>query len=190
MAVLLALALVLGHGVAGASSTWKRFSDPVLGIEFSYPDDRTVAKGCHGSDRCVALIGRPMPDSDYLVAFEVFDGDLETVAVERAVFRKRKDGWIARGRYTEHPVMPLSGPGWRGIKSVVTCGIATREGTHAAAGECLWVVLSTGKRSVVVDTQGIVGLDEQSRRSIESLRFNPRGRPGPRTSSPDPRTGR
>src|SRR5262245_54502715 len=109
MAVLLALVLVLGHGVAGAGSTWKRFSDPVLGIEFSYPAYRTVAKGCHGSESCVALIGRPMPDSDYLIAFEVFDGDLETVAEERAVFRKRKDGWIAWGRYTAHQVMPLDG---------------------------------------------------------------------------------
>jgi len=169
MAVLLALVLVLGHGVAGAGSTWKRFSDPVLGIEFSYPADRTVVKGCHSSESCVALIGRPMPDSDYLIAFEVFDGDLETVAEERAVFRKRKDGWIARGRHTAHQVMPLTGPGWQGIKSIVSCGIATGQGTHA--GECLWAVLSTGRRSVVVDTQGIVGLDDRSRRSIESLRF-------------------
>jgi len=176
IAVLLALALVLGHGVAGAGSTWKRFSDPALGIEFSYPGDRTVAKGCHGSESCVALVGHPMTDSDYLVAFEVFDGDLETVAVERAVFRKRKDGWIARGRYTEHQVMPLTGPGWQGIKSTVSCGISTQQGTHAGAGECLWAVLSNGRRSVVVDTQGIVGIDDHSLRSIKSLRFSPRGR--------------
>ena len=167
MRVALLVALLLWQGVASANTTWKRFSDPVLGITFSYPNDRTVTKGCHGSDTCVALVGSGMPDSEYLLAFEVFDGDLETVAEERAVFRKRKDGWIARGRYTEHPVTRLKGPGWQGIKSVVTCGV----GAHAAAGECLWAVLSTGRKSVVVDTQGLVGNDERSLRSIESLRF-------------------
>ena len=79
--------------------TWESFHDSHLGIEFSYPSNRKVKLGCRGSKNCIALIGKPMPNSDYLMAFEVFDGDLETVAVEKAVFEKKNDGWIARGRF-------------------------------------------------------------------------------------------
>lgn len=170
LAVLVVQDLVIAACSSG--STWRRFSDPALGIEFSYPSDRTVATGCHGSKTCVALIGTPMPGSDYLVAFEVFEGGLDAVAEEKAVFSKTSDGWVARGRFDKHPVTPLKGPGWHGIKSIVGCGVSGPQGFHAAGGKCLWAVLSSGTRSVVVDTQGIVGLDESSLRSIESLRFS------------------
>ena len=112
-----------------------------------------------------------MPNSEYLIAFEVFDGDLETIAVEQAVFEKYNNGWIAKGHAGEHAVVPLAGSDWQGLKSTVDCGMSDRQGFHAGAGECLWVVLSNGRRSVVVDTQGIVGNDEASLRSIESIRF-------------------
>jgi uncharacterized protein len=151
---------------------WKSFHNTHLGIEFSYPSNRKVKIGCRGSKNCIALLGKPMPNSDYLVAFEVFDGDLETVAVDKAVFEKKHDGWIARGSSGEHPVAQIAGPGWQGLKSTVDCGVSDSNGFHANAGECMWVVLSNGKRSVVVDTQGIVGIDEVSMRSIHSIRFS------------------
>ena len=112
-----------------------------------------------------------MPNSEYLIAFEVFDGDLEKIAAEKVVFEKHNNVWIAKGRSGEHAVVPLAGRGWQGLTSTVDCGIADRKGFHAGAGECLWVVLSNGRRSVVVDTQGIVGNDAASMRSIESIRF-------------------
>lgn len=152
-------------------AAWKLFRDPRLGIEFSYPADRTVAAGCRGSRKCVALLGSPMLNSDYLIAFEVFDGGLDTVAAEKAVFEKRESGWVAMGRSGEHPVELLSGPDWRGLKAVVDCGISDLQGFHAGGGECLWVVLSNGRSAVVADTQGLVGIDEASLRSIQSLRF-------------------
>ena len=151
---------------------WMRFRDAHIGIEFSYPSNRKVEVGCRGSSNCIALIGKPMPNSDYLMALEVFDGDLETVAEDKAVFEKKNDGWIAKGRFGEYPVVPLVGPGWRGFKSIVDCGITDRNGFHAGAGECMWGVLSDGRRSVVVDTQGIVGIDEASMRLIQSIRFS------------------
>ena len=162
----------LAQLAASKQVKWKSFRHSHLGIEFSYPSNRKVKFGCRGSENCIALIGKPMPNSDYLIAFEVFDGDLETVAVEKAVFEKKDDGWIARGRSGEHTVVPLAGPGWQGLKSIVDCGISNSNGFHAGAGECMWVVLSNGKRSVVVDTQGIVGIDEVSMRSIQSIRFS------------------
>lgn len=161
----------LAQLATAGKAEWRTFRDTDLGIQLSYPGSRHVKVGCRGSKNCIALIGELMPHSDYLIAFEVFDGDLETVAADQAVFVRKGDGWIAKGRFAEHPVEPLEGPGWRGLKAVVDCGISENGGFHAGAGECLWGVLSDGKRSVVVDTQGIVGIDEESLRSIDSVRF-------------------
>jgi uncharacterized protein len=155
----------------GGEAEWKTFRDIPLGIEFSYPGNRNVKIGCRGSKNCVALVRDSMSGSEYLLAFEVFDGGLEQVAVEKAVFDKNEKGWIARGRSGVHPVEAMAGSGWQGIKAVVDCGVSDSQGFHAAAGECLWAVLSDGRRSVVVDTQGVVGNDEASMRSIQSLRF-------------------
>ena len=164
------------HRLAQLAATkpaeWKTFRVTDLGIEFSYPSHQEVKVGCRSSKNCIALIGKPMPNSEYLMAFEVFDGDLEKIAVEQSVFEKESNNvWIARGRFGEHSVVPLAGLGWQGLKSTVDCGISDSTGFHAGAGECLWVVLSNGRRSVVVDTQGIVGNDDASMRSIQSLRF-------------------
>jgi uncharacterized protein len=161
----------LAQLAATPQAAWKTFRDANLGIQFSYPSNRKVKAGCRRSKRCIALIGKSMPNSEYLLAFEVFDGDLETIAAEQAVFKKDDSAWIAKGRSGEHAVMPLEGHGWQGLKATVDCGVSDRQGFHAGAGECLWVVLSNGRRSVVVDTQGIVGNDEASMRSIQSIRF-------------------
>lgn len=162
----------LAQLAATKQTEWKIFRDTNLGVEFSYPSNRMVKVGCRSSKNCIALIGKPMPNSEYLIAFEVFDGDMEKIAVEQSVFEKTSNNvWIARGRLSEHSVAPLAGHGWQGLKSTVDCGISDSKGFHAGAGECLWVVLSNGRRSVVVDTQGIVGNDKASMRSIQSLRF-------------------
>jgi uncharacterized protein len=161
----------LAQLAATPQAAWQTFRDATLGIEFSYPSNRKVQVGCRRSKSCIALIGKPMPNSEYLIAFEVFDGDLEKIAVEQTVFEKHNNVWIAKGRSGEHAVVPLAGHGWQGLTSTVDCGISDRQGFHAGAGECLWVVLSNGRRSVVVDTQGIVGNDEASMRSVQSIRF-------------------
>jgi uncharacterized protein len=161
----------LAQLAATQPAAWKTFRDTTLGIEFSYPSNRKVQVGCRRSKRCIALIGKPMANSESLIAFEVFDGDLETIAAEQAVFEKHNNGWIVKGRSGEHAVVPLAGRGWQGLKATVDCGVSDRQGFHAGAGECLWVNLSNGRRSVVVDTQGIVGNDAASMRSIQSLRF-------------------
>jgi hypothetical protein len=180
---LLGLALLVvpeAIGASGAPATpvpaptqtgWKTFRNATLGIEFSYPPNRRVKAGCRGSQRCVALVGPGMRGSDYLIAFEVFPGSLEKVAVEDAVFVKTDRGWTAKGRSGEYPAMPLTGPRWKGLKATVDCGVSDSRGFHAAAGECLWAVVSDGRRSVVVDSQGLVGNDAASMRSIQSLRF-------------------
>lgn len=150
----------------------KTFRDRKLGISFSYGADRKIAKGCRGSPNCVALLAPGGSSDDYLLAFEVFDGPLEKVAVSQSVFVKKDGAWIARGRSAEHPAESISGKDWRGIQAVVDCGVSDPEtGFHAEAGECLWAVLSNGRRSVVVDSQGLTGNDAASMESIRSFRF-------------------
>lgn len=161
----------LAQLAATEQAAWKTFRNANLGFQFSYPSNRKVKVGCRRSKRCIALVGKPMPYSEYLIAFEVFDGDLEKITAEQAVFEKHDSVWIAKGRSGEHAVVPLEGHGWQGLKATVDCGVSDRQGFHAAAGECLWVVLSNGRLSVVVDTQGIVGNDAASMRSIQSIRF-------------------
>jgi hypothetical protein len=112
-----------------------------------------------------------MPHSEYLVAFEVFDGDLETVAAEKAVFEKKAKGWVAKGRSGEQTAIPLTGRDWQGLKAIVDCGISDGRGFHGVAGECLWVVISNGKRSVVADTQAVVGIDEVTMATIQTIRL-------------------
>jgi hypothetical protein len=58
------------------------------------------------------------------------------------------------------------------MRATVTCSISDPEtGFHAAAGECSWAVLGYGKRAAVVNTQGVVGTDAATMRSIYSFRF-------------------
>jgi hypothetical protein len=84
---------------------------------------------------------------------------------------------VARGRHGEYATAALLGPGWRGVSATVDCGVSDSLGFHAAAGECLWAVVSDGECSVVIDTQGIVGNDEATMRSIQSIRFLDECRP-------------
>lgn len=44
---------------------------------------------------------------------------------------------------------------------------------HAAGGDCLWALISDGKRYVVADTQGILGEDEDTMKSFMSIKMLP-----------------
>jgi hypothetical protein len=155
-------------------TAWRIYRDRNSEIEFLYPSNRKVIAGCHYRKNCIALVGKAAGPGDYIVAFEVFDGALDTVAVDQAVFQREGDHWIAKGRNANHSVEPISGSGWQGLRSIVDCGISDRVGPYIGAGECLWVVVSDGKRSIVADTQGTAPIDQDTMRSIMSLRFTAR----------------
>jgi hypothetical protein len=157
------------QSVGARKAEWLTFRDRGLGIAFSYPSNRRVVRDCRGKKNCVALVGKGARSSNYLTAFELFRGSLETVAVERGIFYKKDDGWVAKRRADTYPAEPIVGTGWRGLKALVDCGISDSNGYHT--GDCLWVVLSNGRRSVVADTLGINGIDEDTVRSIQSIRF-------------------
>ncbi|KVP71221.1 hypothetical protein WL40_15850 [Burkholderia ubonensis] len=156
---------------------WKTYRDPALGISFEYLANRQVKKPCPalGGDRCVAIVGRNMTNSNYFIAFEIVDGALEPVAEKEAGFERQDDGkWMSTfGRGTPQEVERFTGPGWRGMRATITCGISDPEtGFHAAGGECYWAVLSNGKRAAVANTQGIVGTDDATMHSVSTFRFD------------------
>lgn len=159
---------------AGRQEQWSVFRDAGLGLAFSYPSAMEPVQGCHASRNCVALVSgkSKLPDA-YAVALEVFDGNLETVAARNAVFVRNSNGWTAKGRFGERKAERLTAADWTGLKSVVDCGVSDSAGFHAAGGECLWAVLSDGRRSVVIDTQGTVPADGEWMRLIESVRLGP-----------------
>ncbi|MEN9796628.1 MAG: hypothetical protein RL653_324 [Pseudomonadota bacterium] len=156
---------------------WITYSDPALGISFEHLSNRQVKKPCPsiGGEQCVALVARGMKKDEYLVAFEITSGTLEDVAADKAGFEKQDNGrWMTTaGRFEAQPVEHFHGTGWKGMRATVTCGISDPQtGFHAAAGECFWAVMGNGKRAAVVNTQGLVGTDAATMRSVSTFRFS------------------
>jgi hypothetical protein len=152
-------------------ATWTKYNNPGLGINFAIPRGWTATVGCHDSRHCLALSHGNAGVDDYTLALEVFAGPLEQVATNQTIFRHEGSTWVAGGRGVDHPAAAIAGPGWHGIEAVVDCGASDSTGFHAAGGECLWAVLSDGRRSIVADTQGTVPVTDELRAIIQSVRF-------------------
>ena len=114
-----------------------------------------------------------MPGSDYMIQFELGKGDLKRAIKDSSIFEKVDGQWVATiGPSINSPAEKISGAGWKGIKSIISCGIFDEEsGFHGAGGECLWTVLSNGKKYVVANTQGRVGTDEHTLKTLMSIKL-------------------
>jgi hypothetical protein len=170
------LAILAGSGAAAQQgpppdSGWRIFRDRALGFAFAYPAGWVTARGCHGNRSCIAVSDGRRGPNGYTLALEVFAGGLDQTATSKAVFHQEPSGWMASGRYASRPADQIAGDGWRGLQAVVDCGISDQGGVHAAAGECLWAVLSNGRISVVADTQGSSPITDEVHRIIHSVRF-------------------
>jgi hypothetical protein len=171
------LAILAGSGARAQpgppapDSGWRIFRDRALGFAFAYPAGWVTALGCRGSRSCIAVSDSRRGVNRYTLALEVFAGGLDQTATGKAVFHQGPRGWVASGRYASHPADQIAGDGWRGLQAVVDCGISDQGGVHAAAGECLWAVLSNGRISVVADTQGSTPITDEVRHIIHSVRF-------------------
>lgn len=167
-------ALLLASGAEATGAAWQTYRDAKLGISFAYLANRRVVP-CPGTDRpnCVALLGPDMHNADYLIAFEMVDVPLEKAATDKAGFAQQDGKWITQnGPGMPQDVQSFSGKGWKGLKATIACGISDALGFHAGAGDCFWAVMSNGKRSVVLDTQGLVGTDPDTMRSVNSFQFD------------------
>ena len=105
----------------------------------------------------------------YRIAFEIFDGPLAAVAPTRSVLHQAGETWVASGRYASLPAKTIEGEGWTGVRAVVGCGVTS--GGQSISSDCLWVAASDGRRTVIVDTQGLTAINDDIDRMVRSLRL-------------------
>lgn len=162
--------------IAGIKSvkrfSWRTFSDKKFGVEFSYPSNRTIRTDHRNGS--IKILAFSMPNSEYVIDFQVGTGNFERAIKDSVIFEKKDGEWVAAigPSVVNPPAEEISGSGWKGIKTIISCGISDDEtGFHAAGGECLWAVFSNGKRYVVANTQGIIGTDERTLKTMMSIKF-------------------
>jgi hypothetical protein len=153
------------------------FRNEALGLSVRHRSDRTLRdcppfEGEPPRTNCLALGSKAGGRADPLATLELHDGALEDVARREAGFEPDATGrWMTTyGRFEPVPVQRFAGEGWTGMKAVVTCGVGDENGFHAAGGECLWAVVSDGRRAVVVSTDGLSSTEE-AETMVVSLRF-------------------
>ncbi len=109
-----------------------------------------------------------------LVTVQVHPGALEAVAAEEAGFVRNAEGRLMTtyGRFLPVAVEPFEVNGNAGLRAAVACGITDPEtGFHAAAGECLWAVVSDGTRSVVISSSGFGNGLDAAEEAVRTVRF-------------------
>lgn len=156
---------------------WKTYSDATTGLAFDYAPDRRTGD-CPDIDEGVVCVGLFMPgEAEPLMQFQPVDGTLEAVARDEAGFEKNDQGVLMTtyGRFEPVAVETFATRAGPGLKATVTCGLDDENGFHAGAGECLWAVTGDGTHAVVATTRGRIGLDDDTLKSLTSLRFVPKG---------------
>lgn len=156
--------------------SWKLFHDKKLKIEFIHPSNRSVIVNYGQKTISIEkqIGGISMPNSRHIINFEIHSGDFDKAVSESNIFENRDGVWYADiGRFQNPPADSISGQGWKGIKTIITCGIDDELGFHAAGGECLWAIISNGKRYIVANTDGILGTDDNTLKTLMSIKFLP-----------------
>jgi hypothetical protein len=113
-------------------------------------------------------------NADYIIHFEIGTGDFTQAINNTALFsEKEPNKWVATiGRFDNPPAESIKYNNWQGLKTKITCGIEDKAtGFHAAGGECLWLLISDGKHYLVADTLGIDGLDSNTQKMLDSIKF-------------------
>ncbi len=141
--------------------------DRAVGLQMRPCDEETP--------RCMILFDPAAEDfMRDLLTVQVHAGALEAVAAAEAGFVRDAEGRLMTtyGRFEPVAVEPFEVNGRPGLRAVVTCGISDPEtGFHAAAGECLWAVVSDGAQSVVISSSGFDNGLEAAEAAVRSIRF-------------------
>lgn len=147
------------------------------GVAFDHAAGLQMRPCEEGTPRCTVLFDPTAEEfMRDLVRVQMFAGPLETVAAAEAGFERNAEGRLMTtwGRFEPVAVEPFEVNGQSGLRAVVTCGISDPEtGFHAAAGECLWAVVSDGAQSVVISSSGFGNGLEAAEAAVRSIRFTP-----------------
>ena len=146
-----------------------------FGVAFDHPAGQQM-RPCEGDmPRCRVLFD-PAAEAFMrdLLTVQVYAGALEAVAAEEAGFVRNAEGRLMTtyGRFEPVAVEAFEMNGKSGLRAAVACGISDPEtGFHAAAGECLWAVVSDGTQSVVISSSGFGNGYEAAEAAVRSVRF-------------------
>jgi hypothetical protein len=153
------------------ASGFRIFSTPTFTAEV--PDSWTMKL----SEKTCYQFSAPgkTQSEDYSLEICAVEKGLDNAAYDSGIFDKDDKGnWITiagqGGSKTAEVV--LNHDGWQGIQAKIDCGIEDpQSGFHAAAGDCYWAVTSNGKRSLIIDTQGLYRDFDTVSRVVKSLRI-------------------
>lgn len=148
-----------------------------LGVTFEHAAGLDLRPCEDNAPRCRTLVDPTAePYLRDLLTVQIFDGPLEAVAASEGGFLRNAEGRLMTtyGRFEPVPVERFEVHGKPGMRAVITCGISDPEtGFHAAAGECLWAVVSDGRRSAVISSSGFGNGLDAAGVAVPSLRFLP-----------------
>lgn len=152
---------------------WKTYSNPALGITFQYFGNRTIAPCADETyPNCVTMMGWWYGQTIPFMDIRAVPGPLDKVAEDEAGFVMQEGKLVTSfGMGMPQPVERFTAPGLTGLRATIACGVTDENGPHAAAGDCQWTVVSDGRRSILIVTEGRAGLDAESQRSLSTLRF-------------------
>jgi hypothetical protein len=152
-------------------------SSAAFGVVFDHAVGLQTRPCDEAMPRCVVLFDPAAEEfMRDLLTVQVFAGSLETVAAAEAGFERDAGGRLMTtyGRFAPVAVEAFEVNGRSGLRAVVTCGISEPEtGFHAAAGECLWAVVSDGAQSVVISSSGFGNGLEAAEAAVRTIRFTP-----------------
>jgi len=156
--------------LASRAVEYKKVSTPSFSVEV--PDSwkmKSIDNACYQ----FSAAGQPRPE-DYALEICSVEKGLNDAAYDSGIFDKSdKDNWITiAGPGSSKTADVISQEGWHGIQAIIDCGIDDpTTGFHAAAGDCYWAVASNGRRSLIVDTQGLYRDFDIVSRIMKSLRL-------------------
>jgi hypothetical protein len=166
--------MAAGQGPGGA---WDRTpsDNPEIGVVFDHSAGLQIRPCDEETPRCLVLFDPAAePFRRDLLTVQVFAGPLEAVAAAEGGFERNAEGRLMTtfGRFESVPVEAFAVNGKSGLRATITCGISDPEtGFHAAAGECLWAVVSDGAQSVVISSSGFGNGLEATEAAVSSIRF-------------------
>jgi hypothetical protein len=159
----LAVMMLFGTSMTASAASGRYDHTGSGGIKFSLSTNKRVT-AVKGAPTTIINHGKQR-----LVEIDVVKGGLKAAAGQ-AGFEKANGQWVVPGRMgATSPVKKLELAGWKGLQATVSVGGSNAQGFHGAL-PVTRVVLSKGKRSVVIEAQGGAG-NKTLKEVVNSLRF-------------------
>ena len=171
------LAMSFVSAAVATPAAMKIFVDRQTGVSLRYPADlrpKTCGDGFGtGYESCTTFSREGQPD--YFLIVTVRKLALQAAIVADDSFEKINGNWFRLGRLGTpggDKAEAISGPGWRGISGVSSCGVQDAPGGPEHLSDCLTGIVSDGTRSVSIETDGRLDVDQARHDIVRSVKFS------------------